>query len=244
MPLTTFFFHFTVIRLWADDNRVLLLISEYKSRKHLFENTKSCIKHDVLFAEISNAFKMFGIQITRKQCKGKMASLFNTFRGIYDECKRTGRPPTKWAFYSKMLEMLKDSASQEPPWAFSVGSGGSKYSAKGKIDIEVPRFTRTRPVPKEKDVDNAKNKTIKKTAPKSWNRELMEKNYDQRVALVEEFRLLRQNADINSKQRMEILASIAQSLKLQCQYGNSSKELPHNDLDWDGFDGHHRSNSM
>jgi hypothetical protein len=76
-----------------------------------------------------------------------MNSVMNTFRKLYDRSRATGQPPEKWPFFNKMLELMKDSANLEPPYAVSVGQKELTFTTKGVVQLDVPRFTRTRPVP-------------------------------------------------------------------------------------------------
>lgn len=220
----TFLLFLTGSKLWADDNRVLLLICEYGLRKHKFESTKSCIKHDLLFAEISCAFSEFGIQITRIQCKNKMTSVINIFRRLYDRSRATGQPPEKWPFFAKMSELMKDCANLEPPYAVSVGRKELTFTAKGVVQLDIPRSTRTRPVPVQAQAPSQGKEKVKKPSHQSWLRDLQERNYEKKAELVEEFRLMREDLNARSAERMVVMESIAESIKLSCARKENSKE--------------------
>ncbi|KAJ1526374.1 hypothetical protein ONE63_009520 [Megalurothrips usitatus] len=157
--------------LWPP-SKIRLLLSEYENRMSKFTNSKSSIKHSVLYGEISKAFLEHGVERSAKQCQAKMSELQQKFRKIFDRQRQTGQSPTKWAHYEKMLGMFKDSSNLDPPFVVTVGRS-NKYIVKGKeMLVDVSHSTRTRV-----SNGNKKNKNTAKKQPKvfkSWQQTLQE----------------------------------------------------------------------
>lgn len=130
-------------RLWTSD-RVKLLISLFKGKGKYFLSTKSVMRHDVLWAQISQEMVDFKHNISWKQCKNQFSSLKQRFNKEYDNQKKTGAAPSKWEYFDEMHAIFGGTASLDAPYLVSAGRGLTSH-VKGNLVEDAQRKSRTRP---------------------------------------------------------------------------------------------------
>lgn len=180
----------------------------YKARKHIFDSTKSAVRHMTLYNEIAACMTQFGIHLNAKQCKDEMNSLLQEFRLEYDRQQQTGQAPSTWAWYGTFLQMNEGSANLDAPFAVSLGSA-SLHTVKGAPAISLDRSTRTRPTCVQNQPKAPKNTAGKKKLVfKSWVQDNQEAQLQQRIDMVQEIRLMREGYEKRSEQRLKILEAL------------------------------------
>lgn len=191
--------------IWTEP-AVFLLLSEYHAKKNQFDNTKSPIRHQLLFNEISDTMNNFLIPVSTKQCLDQMNVLKIKFRQEYDRLnvRNTGQPPTTWPYYDKMLEIFQGCASLDAPFLLSAGKG-LFYSVKGKQNTSSSSGTRTRPKEaKESGV------TPKKPLTAQQYREMI---VVQRSTATDELKLLREGLERRSVERSAEMKNLTEVLR-------------------------------
>lgn len=210
--------YFAADKLWPQ-NTVRLFLDLYKERRFLCDGTQSTVRHDTLYAEISQimALLLFERTPSAKQCYLKMDTMKGTFKAEYDECRRTGAAPSQWEWYEEMLPLFEGTATLEPPYSYSGGTS-NEYSVGGKIQGQSSRSTRTRPpAPLKSAKSAAKEPKARKPVFRNQALELQERGMQLQAqnaqALVQEVRLMREGSVKYREQSLAILGSFINSIK-------------------------------
>lgn len=193
--------------IWSNE-AVELLVQLYKAKQSLFNGTESHVRHDLLYRDMAESMTQFGYNYTGKQCKNKFCDLKSRFMQEYDMARKTGAAPSMWEWYGVMEGLFQGTATLEPPFLFSSGTG---YDVRGRPSTsrELIPGTRTRkssdyePV-KEHHHGKAKD-GAKKPVFKSRMLEMQERQMDQREEFIGEMRLMRQTYDTTSAEQLHLL---------------------------------------
>lgn len=145
---------------------VALARSVYKERKHLFERSKTAIRHQILYSEIAEVMAQFEIEVTARQCKAKVSYLMMKFGEEYykNVSLLDGHPAIGNCFFCV-------------DW-YRTGKENKETST-------APRATRTRPTSlnTQKAKEEAKHK--KPAVFKNWAKEAQEEQQRQRAEMLE-----------------------------------------------------------
>lgn len=210
--------------MWPDA-AVQLLVSFYQEQRHHFKGSKSCIRHEFLWNQISQSMAQYLEKApSGKQCKRMIDEMQAYFRKEFDAQSSTGREPS-WEWFDTFYNMEKGSANLHAPCVYSVGSSTS-YTQHGKAAQVQSRNSRSRPKPNihsagetEEEVDDPASKLQEdkkkpRTNQKEFAREMLIANLDVKKNLLVESRLSREAADKRGGDRASALLSIAESMKL------------------------------
>ncbi|KAK3913133.1 Protein ANTAGONIST OF LIKE HETEROCHROMATIN PROTEIN 1 [Frankliniella fusca] len=199
-------------KIWTD-RHIMLLLDCYKLLKDKFNDTKSHVRHSILYAQISTIMNQFeGVEVSGKQCAREMNDLRSKFFQKFDNARGTGRAPSQWKFFKPMREIFDGDANLDAPFTSTVGTGLS-YTARGKEETSSVRNTRTRPpCGKSKAAKENAQETTQVKMYKGWPQQIQQKQLEQRQALLDEVRLLRVNFDMRSAERMQMLKAVFEKL--------------------------------
>ncbi|KAK3929166.1 Zinc finger and SCAN domain-containing protein 29 [Frankliniella fusca] len=190
--------------LWTHE-LVLLLISLFKPRRQQFEGSKSGMRHNYLYARISEGLKEKGYSRSWKQCKSKITSLKATFREEFDKCGSTGAAPSQWPFYQEMLDVYDGTASLNAPVGLSAGMG-LEYTVDGEKISGTRTGTRTRPILQTKKM---KEPTAKRPIFKNWQQEVQQISIEQKGQLVKQVEIMNSLLCESSKDRKAFFSAFA-----------------------------------
>lgn len=199
-------------RLWHKQN-VSLLLSLYEAKHKDFKSSKSAIRHDHLYAQISKEMELFSYNINWQKCKRKVLSMLSKCRKEYDKCKKTGAAPSTWPYYERVLKFFEGTATLEPPVAMSVGVKAAPLKVNGNTQEVQKRSTRSRPSFCTKKKSPAAKSKPKKQVFKSWVQEHQEKQVEQREKVYEEVRLLREGTERGREVRTHQIDRVLQVLE-------------------------------
>ncbi|XP_052130065.1 uncharacterized protein LOC127751089 [Frankliniella occidentalis] len=199
-------------RLWTKE-RVLSLISSYKDRAAHFLGSKSVMRHNVLWAQISKEVSAAANEaISWKQCRDHMSVLKQKMHDEHLKIRNTGQSPSKWEYLDAMLDIFGGTASISAPFSFGAGTAES-YRARDEEVREKPRSTRTRePDP---NVSNSKKGTgaQRKLVFKNRVQELQEIQVEQKDKLLSEVQRLRLIMEDTKEERSKLFSNINRRLE-------------------------------
>lgn len=206
-------------RKW-DEGATKLLIDCYKRKQPEFESNKIALRHNFLFSQIAEEIKKSGYTCDYKKCKLEWAGLLDRLRQEHDSTKGTGSSPSTWPYFQDMMEIFHKSATLEPPFGVSVGTGGLKYSKSGEECSSRSNASRSRPSTSSKASSAASRsqeegvqKGSKKQVFKSWAQEAKERELEQRTDVITEFRLMRQFFEKRDAKRDAQWDSMTEAIK-------------------------------
>lgn len=207
-------------KLWSHE-AVLLLIELYKDRKEFFDSTRSTIRKDTLFAEVSATMAIFNHPLSAKQCRAHWEAMVMKLKEEYDASRRTGSGKSTWEWFDMMMPLFEGTATLEPPYLVSAGSS-SNYSVRGVVVKESPaRSTRTRPTPPSQAGKVASGKDMKPRQPVFKNQALalqeqaMAQKSQATEDLIAEVRLMRTSTEQYREQSLTMFGQFLECLRKQ-----------------------------